>query len=149
VKIVLKNLQNKDRLGNGMIKKAAAMAASCFRSKFGRGQVNIYFVTDAFIRKLNYIYKKSQSATDVLAFDISGRRPSGMYLADIVISVDTAKKNAREYRTSLNYETCLYAVHGILHLAGFNDDTVSKRQLMQKKAAVILSKICPSIKPKP
>lgn len=149
MKIALKNLQNKARIDHGMINNAAARAVSCLKSKFGRGQINIYFVSDAFIRKLNFIYKKSLAATDVLAFDISVRRNGGAYLADIVISVDTAKKNAREFHTNFNDETCLYAVHGILHLAGYRDHSASGRRLMQKKAAAILSKICPSIKPKP
>lgn len=88
---------------------------------------------DAFIRKLNLKYLHVDSPTDVLAFDSY----------DIVISAQTALKNAGIFHTSLEYELCLYAVHGMLHIIGYNDATMFERVVMQKKENRILKYVYP------
>jgi len=60
--------------------------------------------------------------TDVLTFQHG----------EIFISVDTAKRHARSFRNSLEGELCLYVVHGLLHLNGFDDRTQTGARKMQK-----------------
>jgi len=74
----------------------------------------------------------------VLAFDISGRGAKEFY-ADIVVSAETAIRNSRIFKTTPEYEIFLYAVHGALHLCGYEDDTDAKGKVMQQKAVKILS----------
>lgn len=99
------------------------------------------FVSDKQIKELNLLYLGKSEPTDVLAFDESDKEKDRL-LADIAISCDTAARNARIYQTSVLYELCLYAVHGILHLSGYDDKTPTQRIRMQNKAEKILENAC-------
>lgn len=94
-------------------------------------EVTVSFVSDKEIRELNLLYLGRYAPTDVLAFDISGL--NGGLMADIVISTDAAVRNSRIYSSAIAYETCLYVIHGVLHLLGYRDNNAKNRQLMRKK----------------
>ena len=93
------------------------------------GEITLCFVNDAKITELNAKYLKQNLPTDVLAFDVTG---------DIVISTDTAIRNAALFKTSPVYEMYLYVIHGVLHLLGYDDNNVLGRNLMNNKAKLIL-----------
>jgi len=57
---------------------------------------------------------------------------------EIFISVPTARRQAREFGTSLNRELQLYIVHGLLHLKGFDDRTPAERRSMRAAEARIM-----------
>lgn len=103
-------------------------------------ELSVTFVTDNKIRKLNKLYLGKDEATDVLAFDVSGQDGSHI-VADIVISTDTARRQARQYATNTLFEIYLYLVHGILHILGYNDDTEKGYLRMQKRSEYILNKL--------
>ncbi|MFH1836991.1 MAG: rRNA maturation RNase YbeY [Candidatus Omnitrophota bacterium] len=63
------------------------------------------------------------------------------FLGDIAISTDRARRNAKIYGTSLLEETVLYVAHGILHLSGYEDTSVKKRNVMKKKENEIFQNI--------
>ncbi len=84
------------------------------------------------MRALNREYHRTDLPTDVLAFDYGDRR------ADIIISLDTARKNSRLYKTKFKDEVLLYVFHGILHLAGYSDLTPEGRKKMFKKQEGLL-----------
>ena len=90
---------------------------------------------------MNLEFLHRDQPTDVLAFE------SG----EIVVSSDTAIRNARIFKTKPLYELYLYVVHGVLHIIGYDDRTKKQRERMQKKADDILQalQLCPSIKQKP
>jgi len=115
--------------------------------------LTIYITTDAEIRKLNRQFHATNTATDVLSFpsaDLWGRlkkRPSldeyffkRPYLGDIIISYDTAKRQAHDAGWRIADELDLLAVHGILHLVGYNDLTPRKRATMWQRQSEILGK---------
>ena len=62
------------------------------------------------------------SPTDVITFQHG----------EIVISVETAKRQARQFATSLDHELRLYLVHGLLHLHGFDDKTAAGAREMKR-----------------
>ncbi|MCD6327560.1 rRNA maturation RNase YbeY [bacterium] len=101
-------------------------------------EVSVLFSGDARIQELNKKYMDIDSATDVMAFP-SG--DEGDFLGDIIISVDTARRQAKELGHSLRYELTLLLVHGILHLTGFTDYEESSRQEMFHKTDEILHKL--------
>lgn len=112
--------------------------------KWEKAAVSILLVTDAEIRKINKKHLNHDWATDVISFShldhegvqpLVGGRP---FLGDIVISVATARRNAKEYGNSLLYEICFYVCHGILHIAGFDDSTKKDRQRMLAIQAALL-----------
>lgn len=94
------------------------------------GWINICFVDNALIKKCNARFLKKNSSTDVLAFDLGGKET---ILADIMISTDSAVKQAPVFKTSAPYELLLYVAHGILHILGYRDSTKNQIKLMRKK----------------
>jgi probable rRNA maturation factor len=89
----------------------------------------VSLVRDGEIRELNRRYRGRDRATDVLAFALrEGEFAAvGGALGDVVISLDTARRQALEHRGTLIDEVDRLLVHGILHLAGY-DHEVSPRE---------------------
>ena len=83
-----------------------------------RGSVTIAIVPDARVRALNRRYRKEDTSTDVLSF------PSGVrgYLGDVVIAAGVAKRQAREAGHALATELRVLALHGLLHLFGYDHE---------------------------
>jgi probable rRNA maturation factor len=110
-----------------------------------RGEICVSLADNSIIKELNLLYLGRNTATDVITFDLTEKkgtaaagqesRAAGIALvADIIISTDTAAANARIFKTSLLYELYLYAAHGTLHLAGYNDSNAKERKKMDLKA---------------
>jgi probable rRNA maturation factor len=99
-----------------------------------RGTVNIALVTDARIRELNRTYRRKDDVTDVLSFGGStgsksskgaGAYPSNLsnpFLGDIVIARGVAKRQARDAGHSEATELRVLALHGLLHLLGYDHE---------------------------
>ena len=108
-------------------------------------EITIFLVNDARIKGLNKRFLRKNSPTDVIAFDSSINKKE--ILADIFISVDSAIRNSRLYNVLPSDELLLYAVHGALHILGFNDKTPQQIALMRKKEKEILSCLSNAAKP--
>ncbi|MDR5638761.1 MULTISPECIES: rRNA maturation RNase YbeY [unclassified Thermosynechococcus] len=102
-------------------------------------EVTLRLTTDAEIQVLNHQYRDRDTPTDVLAFatrddalPLPLEEPE--YLGDIIISGDTARKQARERGYSLSIEVTWLACHGLLHLLGWDhpDETQLARMLAQQ-----------------
>lgn len=91
--------------------------------------VNFLIVSDREIRRFNRRYLHHDHVTDVIAFEM---KENGV-LGDIVISSDTAKRQAREEGHPLLTELTILAIHGLLHLLGFRDRTKKEREKMWRK----------------
>jgi probable rRNA maturation factor len=98
-------------------------------------ELSIALVDDARIRELNRHYRKKDKPTDVLAFALrEGERGAlGGALGDVVISIDTARRQARAHRRSLLDETTMLLAHGILHLVGYDHRTDREERIMNAK----------------
>jgi len=94
-----------------------------------KGEVSITFVDDETITELNRRYHKRNRPTDVLSFPFEIEE----ILGDIYISLDTAKRQAKEYKHNLTQEVRLLVVHGLLHLAGYDDQSYQARKTMRKR----------------
>ncbi len=94
---------------------------------------------DKKIQEINLKYLCKNSPTDVLSFDLSDNQER--IFAQIIISVDSALRNAEIFKTTPGYEIYLYAVHGILHLLGYDDQKSKDRLIMQKRQEYLCSKI--------
>lgn len=105
-------------------------------------ELSLVFVNDFYIKTLNWKYRKVDSATDVLAFPMRDTKGlSGCILGDLVISVETAKKEARKRKIDFQRELDLYLVHGILHLLGYDDEKIKDRKKMKAKEKEIIKEI--------
>jgi probable rRNA maturation factor len=82
------------------------------------GAVTVAVVSDARVRSLNHRYRRKFFATDVLSFP---SEDSG-YLGDIVIAAGIARRQARQAGHSLQTELRVLALHGLLHLLGYDHE---------------------------
>jgi probable rRNA maturation factor len=82
--------------------------------------------------------------TDVLAFPQHKGFPSPQpqLLGDVVISVETAARQAKEHGHSLARELALLLIHGILHLFGYDDSTPAARRRMWSQQTHLLAIAC-------
>lgn len=99
--------------------------------------LSIVVTDDSTIRDLNRRHLKIDAPTDVLSYSAGDDE----YLGDIVISFETAKRNANGARWGVGDELSLLVVHGLLHLLGYDDSTPPARNRMWKKQEQILGPI--------
>ncbi|MFZ8862583.1 MAG: rRNA maturation RNase YbeY [Thermocrinis sp.] len=85
-------------------------------------ELSIALVSDAQIKRLNKLYRNKDKPTDVLSFPIGEKVEDWLILGDIVISVDTAKRQAKELGYSLEEELKRLLVHGLVHLLGYDHE---------------------------
>jgi probable rRNA maturation factor len=126
------NLQNKLPIGSRKIKNLILKVLKNESIKKS-GWINICFVDNSQIKKFNAKFLKAKSATDVLAFNLSDKNKEAIILADIIVSTETALKQAITFKTTPDYELSLYVIHGLLHILGFNDHSARQIKLMRKK----------------
>jgi probable rRNA maturation factor len=93
-----------------------------------RGEIAVALVTDAHSRRLNAHYRRRNAPTDVLSFPSvfdqhePRSRPAERFLGDIVIATGTARKQARDAGHSYQSELRVLALHGLLHLLGYDHE---------------------------
>ncbi len=81
------------------------------------GSLGITFCDDQMMKILNTKYREKNTTTDVLSFEFGSSKE---IMGDVYISIPTAKKQAREYNVSLKDEALRLAIHGTLHVLGYN-----------------------------
>lgn len=109
-------------------------------------EISIVLVDDAQIRVLNRQYRGKDRPTDVLAFSqLEGEdfAPDGekAALGDVVISVETAARQADERGLALRDELDLLVAHGVLHLLGYDDETADGAAEMRQRESLILESV--------
>jgi probable rRNA maturation factor len=104
----------------------------------GDREIHVSIVDDRSIRRLHARYLGSRRATDVIAFNLEGPVSSPL-LGEVVISAETAARQARRVGVPVALEIDLLLVHGLLHLAGWDDHSPEEARLMHERARAILS----------
>jgi probable rRNA maturation factor len=84
------------------------------------GELAVVFAGDTLLRRLNREYRSKDKPTDVLSFPGADQ---DVGLGDVVISVDTARENARRLGRTLDRELEVLALHGLLHVLGYDHET--------------------------
>ena len=105
----------------------ATFAALIF-SQIGQGDVCVKLTDSATVRQLNRDFRGIDEETDVLTFPAED--PTGEVIGDIAISVPYAIRQAALRHVSANEEVGFLAIHGALHLAGYDDQTERDRAAM-------------------
>lgn len=117
-----------------------------------RGEVTIAILPDAKVRKLNRTYRRIDKVTDVLTFPTSvSPQPSALspFLGDIVIAGGKARKQAEKLGHSMATELRVLALHGLLHLLGYDHENDNGRMArtearLRRKAGLPLGLIARS-----
>ncbi len=97
---------------------------------FRCGQVTVALVSDRTIQRLHRLFLHEDSPTDVLSFPLEKSRKT--IEGEIVVSTDTACRQAEEFNTTPSEELLLYVIHGALHLVGFHDHRSADRARMRR-----------------
>ena len=105
-------------------------------------EFNIIFVNDEYIQTINRDYRNIDRVTDVISFALCDdpNNESENELGDIFIDIDQAIRQASEYGHSIEREVAFLAVHGYLHLCGYDHMTKEDEEIMFKKQDEILNK---------
>lgn len=103
------------------------------------------------IRELNLKYLDEDKPTDVLSFPMMETRAgedcfvsppdNTLRIGEVIISYPQAKKQAKEHGHRIKKEVAILAIHGMLHLLGFDHDTAANKRVMRKRETDILKVI--------
>jgi probable rRNA maturation factor len=123
---------------SGVDRRALLATARRLLASLGEGDatLSLSLVGDDAIRRLNQQYRGKDRATDVLSFALdSAPQPSlrERLLGDVVISVDTARRQAAQYDATLQRELYRLLIHGLLHLTGHDHERAAERRVMQRE----------------
>lgn len=106
-------------------------------------EISILFTDDKHISELNKRYLKRDGPTNVISFPLLGPEEERLgipILGDIVISVDTAKREAEQTGEQLEHVIYRLVIHGILHLLGYDHEASEQEEKrMQKEEERLLS----------
>ncbi len=115
-----------------------------------RSELSVSLVGDVRIRRLNRDYRMKDRVTDVLAFPTrEAMMPTGLQcptgmLGDIVVSIPTAVRQARQAVRSVHDELAALLVHGVLHLCGYDHERNAREAArMLKRERMILRSLAP------
>ncbi|MFA6234487.1 MAG: rRNA maturation RNase YbeY [Bacteroidota bacterium] len=93
------------------------------------GMISCALVGDAEIHELNRRFLKHDYPTDIITFPLE----ADPIEAELVISAETARRQAKEYGVTMRDECARLAIHGVLHLCGYDDHTESERAAMKER----------------
>jgi probable rRNA maturation factor len=99
-------------------------------------ELSILLCDDATIHELNRSFRNKDRPTDVLAFAMREGEGGALHpelLGDIVISVETARRQAREHARSVSAEVTFLLAHGLLHLLGYDHRTDEEERVMRAR----------------
>jgi probable rRNA maturation factor len=130
-------------------KRIVASAARAFLTELGLlgAELSIVLCDDATIHELNRTYRKKNRPTDVLAFALregEGAQFAGDALGDVVISLETAQRQADEHGHSMTTEVYVLLAHGVLHLLGWDHRTDAEDRRMKREVTRLVATL-PSV----
>lgn len=139
----------------GLIRKVYDFAIKYTENDFKYAVITVSFANTKKIKELNSQYRNVDKATDVLSFPMldivypqklkdfySEVSPDGsLYLGDVVICPKVAKIQAKEYGHSKKREISFLALHGLLHVLGYDHIKKEDEVVMQKTANDILQQL--------
>lgn len=157
MEIYIENMQDKIEV-TPLLEKIIndAVKTSMDVEKFDiQSEVSILLVDDERIREINNEHRQIDKATDVLSFPVVDMREGEimsdigdfdldeelLLLGDIIISLETAKRQADEYKHSFEREIAFLTTHGIFHLLGYDHMEKEEEEKMLYKQETVLRKL--------
>ena len=133
------------------IEKLFLIAQQQLAEDFSNANISLNFVGEEEIKQLNNRFRQVDKVTDVLSFPNLEKRPDEklkkfsssivdgvLFVGDIVICKKQAKRQAKEFGHSMKREVCFLALHGLLHILGFDHIEKVDEKLMNATAEEIL-----------
>ena len=139
--VSISNRQKRVPIDAGKIRRAAKRILSGLG--FQGYELSIVIVDDKEITRLNRQYFHRNRPTNVISFPMAAEDPASLHsriLGDVVISAETAKREAEEAGGKAKDEILFLLIHGILHLAGYDHEgTADERKKMEAKEKELFS----------
>lgn len=124
--------------------RVAALAAHVLRAeRRADAALSVTIVSDRRIAALHREYLDVPGPTDVISFPLEDELPLGdgpRLLGEVVVSADTAAREARARRLPFERELLLYVAHGTLHLLGYDDHDPKERARMHRRQEALLDR---------
>lgn len=151
VKVMIRNNQREVKIPVGLrlLIRKCCQAVLTTENFEGDAEVSVSFVNNYEIRQLNRVYRDKDKSTDVLSFPLGengvydvNNETGAFLLGDVVISMETAVKQAHIYGHSLEREVGFLTVHSMLHLLGYDHETSAlEAAKMHEKEELILESL--------
>lgn len=151
VKVMIRNNQKKIKLPVGLrlLVRKCCQAVLLSENFDKSAEVSVSFVDNNEIRRLNKLYRDKDKPTDVLSFPLGengvydiDKETGAALLGDVVISIETAVKQAKMYDHSLEREVGFLTVHSMLHLLGYDHETSPlEAERMHEKEEMVLERL--------
>ena len=147
MELIIDDRQNKLNVSDELIQKIKDIIIECldYEGYDSDYEVSLSFVDNKEIHELNKQFRGIDRPTDVLSFpmlsddfDIELEEES---LGDIVISLEKAFEQSKEYNHSFEREVCFLVCHSTFHLLGYDHDTEENTKQMREKEEHILNKL--------
>jgi len=137
VRLVVRTKLGADLSRGVLLARLRAMTSAL---NLGDAELSVLLTDDDQIQELNALYRKKDKPTDVLAFAMregsAPRHPTEReLLGDVIVSVPTARAQARRARRPALDEVTMLLAHGLLHLLGWDHDTPAKDRAMRAETA--------------
>jgi len=121
---------------SGSIKKL--IISTCKAEGFLIESITYVFCSDNYLLTMNRQFLKHDTFTDIITFPLSAKRDP--IIAEIYISVERVKENAKTYSVSYQNELLRVIIHGALHLCGYADKTPTQKLAMRRRETYYLNK---------
>lgn len=109
------------------------------------GDISVVFCSDEKLLEVNRQYLQHDYFTDIITFDYSDDKSLS---GDLMISIDTVRTNAEEYKVDFLNELHRIIIHGVLHLIGFKDKEPKNQKVMRENENINLEKLLLLLKDK-
>ena len=142
--ILIKNQQKTIKINQKKIKEIVRKVLQNLKID-EQVEVSILFTTDKFIKYLNKKYRGIDKPTDVLSFSLqegivkSPEVQGSQLLGDVIISTETAQRQADILNHSVEKEIILLLIHGLLHLIGYDHKEEEDGKVMRQKEMELLN----------
>jgi probable rRNA maturation factor len=135
VRVEVANRQRRLRIGERWV--VTLVRQACRAIGIDQAEIGVVLVADRAMAAFNKEWLDHEGPTDVITFGLSeptaaSQRWPGVLAGDIVVSTQTAERVAAELGWSPRHETAYYIVHGLLHLAGYDDRSPVARATMRR-----------------
>jgi len=122
---------------HGMLRRAAELALREGGGELDR--LSVALVDDPRIEQVNRAFRNRTGPTDVIAFEAEVE--AGESAGEVIISVETAQRQAGEAGHGLQRELCLLMAHGVLHVLGYDDESEAGAEQMGRLQETVLTRL--------
>lgn len=143
--VLIERRRRKGAQGGAARQVRRAVEATLAYEGASHREVSVLLTDDAEIRALNRDYRGEDRPTDVLAFAMDEAGAVDLSLGDVVISVQRAQAQANSRRVELDKELELLAVHGTLHLLGYDHAEPREARVMRNRTRAVRRRLRPSV----